>query len=143
MFIGVYQHNLDSKGRISMPVKFRANLGSSAIVTKGLDACLFVYPKEEWQKMTDKLAQLPVSSSSARSFSRMLLSGAMELEFDKQGRAVLPSYLRDYAGLKNEIVAAGVLNRVELWDKEAWSRYSEETETNASENAEKLAEWEI
>ena len=143
MFIGEYQHNLDSKGRISMPVKFRANLGSSAIVTKGLDACLFVYPKEEWQKMTDKLAQLPVSSSSARSFSRMLLSGAMELEFDKQGRAVLPSYLRDYAGLKNEIVAAGVLNRVELWDKEAWSRYSEETETNASENAEKLAEWEI
>lgn len=143
MFIGEYQHNLDAKGRISMPVKFRANLGSSAIVTKGLDACLFVYPKEEWQKMTDKLAQLPVSSSSARSFSRMLLSGAMELEFDKQGRAVLPSYLRDYAGLKNEIVAAGVLNRVELWDKEAWSRYSEETETNASENAEKLAEWEI
>ena len=143
MFIGEYQHNLDAKGRISMPVKFRANLGSSAIVTKGLDACLFVYPKEEWQKMTDKLAQLPVSSSSARSFSRMLLSGAMELEFDKQGRAVLPSYLRDYAGLKNEIVAAGVLNRVELWDKEAWSLYSEETETNASENAEKLAEWEI
>ena len=143
MFIGEYQHNLDAKGRISMPVKFRAKLGSSAIVTKGLDACLFVYPKEEWQKMTEKLARLPVASSSARSFSRMLLSGAMELEFDKQGRAVLPSYLRDYAGLKNEIVATGVLNRVELWDKEAWSRYSEETETNASENAEKLTEWEI
>ena len=143
MFIGEYQHNLDSKGRISMPVKFRAKLGLSAIITKGLDACLFVYPKEEWQKMTEKLAQLPVSNSSARSFSRLILSGAMELEFDTQGRAVLPSYLRDYAGLKNEIVAAGVLNRVELWDKEAWSRYNDESETNATENAEKLAEWEI
>ncbi|MEX1123670.1 MAG: division/cell wall cluster transcriptional repressor MraZ [Patescibacteria group bacterium] len=143
MFIGEYNHNLDSKGRISMPVKFRSELGSSAIVTKGLDACLFVYPKEEWQKMTEKLAQLPIANSSARSFSRLMLSGAMELEFDKQGRAVLPAYLRDYAGLKNGVIAAGVLNRVELWDKKAWSLYSDSSESNASENADNLAEWGI
>lgn len=126
-----------------MPVKFRSHLGSSAIVTKGLDSCLFVYPKEEWQRMSDKLAQLPISSSSARSFSRMMLSGAMELEFDKQGRTVLPAYLREYAGLKDNVVVAGVSNRVELWDKEAWSLYSDSAESNASENAEKLAEWDI
>lgn len=143
MFIGEYRHNLDNKGRISMPVKFRSELGSSAIVTKGLDACLFVYPKEEWKKMTEKLANLPVSSSSARSFSRLMLSGAMEVEFDKQGRAVLPAYLREYAGLKSGIVATGVLNRVELWDEGSWKQYNDSAESNASENAEKLAEWDI
>jgi len=126
-----------------MPVKFRSELGSSAIVTKGLDTCLFVYPKEEWRKMTEKLANLPVSSSSARSFSRLMLSGAMEVEFDKQGRAVLPAYLREYAGLKSGIVATGVLNRVELWDEGAWKTYNDSAESNASENAEKLSEWDI
>jgi len=143
MFIGEYRHNLDSKGRISMPVKFRSELGSSAIVTKGLDACLFVYPKEEWQKMSEKLAQLPISSSSARSFSRLMLSGAMELEFDKQGRAVLPAYLREYAGLKGDIVATGVLNRVELWDEGTWKEYNDSSESNATANAEKLSDWDI
>lgn len=143
MFIGEYNHNLDQKGRIAVPVKFRTELGSSAIVTKGLDSCLFVYPKEEWNKMTDKLAALPVSSSSARSFSRLMLSGAMEVEIDKQGRALLPGYLREYADLKDAVVMAGVLNRVEIWDKQRWASYSQEAETNASDNAEKLAEWEI
>lgn len=143
MFIGEYHHSLDSKGRLSVPVKFRAELGSSAIVTKGLDACLFVYPKEEWLKMTEKLAQLPVASSSARSFSRMLLSGAMEVEIDKQGRALLPAYLRDYAGIEGDVVATGVLNRVELWDKLAWSDYRKNSESNASDNAENLTEWNI
>lgn len=143
MFIGEYHHSLDSKGRLSVPVKFRTELGSSAIVTKGLDACLFVYPKEEWLKMTEKIAQLPVASSSARSFSRMLLSGAMEVEIDKQGRALLPAYLRDYAGIDGDVVAAGVLNRVELWDKMAWSDYRKNSDANASDNAESLAEWNI
>jgi MraZ protein len=143
MFIGEYHHNLDQKGRIAVPVKFRAELGSSAIITKGLDPCLFVYPKEEWIKMTDKLANLPVSSSSARAFSRLMLSGAMEVEIDKQGRALLPGYLREYAGLKDAVVMTGVLNRVEIWDKQGWARYSKDAEANASDNAEKLTEWEI
>lgn len=143
MLIGEYQHNLDSKGRISVPVKFRTELGSSAIVTKGLDSCLFLYPKGEWEVMAQKLSSLPVSSSNARAFSRLMLSGAMEVEIDKQGRALLPSYLRDYAGIKGETVMAGVFNRVEIWDKQAWREYSKNAESRQSETAEELAQWEI
>ncbi len=143
MLIGEYQHSLDSKGRLSVPAKFRSELGSSAIVTKGLDSCLFLYPKGEWEKMTQKLASLPVSSSNARAFSRMMLSGAMEVEIDKQGRALLPAYLRDFAGINGEAVVAGVLNRVEIWDKQAWASYSKTAEKSSSETAESLAEWEI
>lgn len=143
MLIGEYQHQLDPKGRISVPAKFRAELGSSAIVTKGLDNCLFLYPKGEWEKMTQKLASLPVSSANARAFTRLMLSGAMEVEIDKQGRALLPGYLRDYAGIKNEAVMAGVLNRVEIWNRKAWADYSKNAESNSSATAESLAEWEI
>ncbi len=143
MLIGEYQHNLDPKGRISIPAKFRGVLGSSAIVTKGLDSCLFLYPKGEWEKMTEKIASLPVSSSAARAFSRLMLSGAMEVEIDKQGRALLPSYLREYAGIKGETVMAGVLNRVEIWNKPAWGEYTKNAEANSSDTAEALAEWEI
>lgn len=143
MLIGEYQHNLDPKGRISIPAKFRNELGSSAIVTKGLDSCLFLYPKGEWEKMTQKISSLPVSSSNARAFSRLMLSGAMEVEIDKQGRALLPAYLRDYAGIKGETVMAGVLNRVEIWNKPAWGEYTKIAEANSSNTAEALAEWEI
>lgn len=143
MFIGEYHHNLDTKGRISVPVKFRSELGSSAIVTKGLDSCLFLYPKGEWEVMAQKLAQLPVSSSSARAFARLMLSGAMEVEIDKQGRALLPQYLRDYAGISGEAVSAGLFNRVEIWDKKAWQSYNDESGRNSAELAEKLTEWEI
>ncbi len=143
MLIGEYHHNLDSKGRLSVPVKFRSELGSSAIVTKGLDNCLFLYPKGEWEKMTMKLANLPVSSASARAFSRMMLSGAMEVEVDRLGRALLPAYLREFAGIKGEAVLSGVYNRVEIWDKKAWSDYSKQAEASSAENAEKLADWEI
>jgi MraZ protein len=143
MLIGEYHHNLDSKGRLSVPIKFRAELGSSAIVTKGLDGCLFLYPKAEWEMMAQKLANLPVSSSSARAFSRLMLSGAMELDIDKLGRALLPGYLRDYADLRGEAVLSGVFNRVEIWDKQAWGEYSKQAEASSTENAEKLAEWEI
>jgi len=143
MLIGEYQHSIDSKGRLSVPVKFRTELGSSAIVTKGLDKCLFLYPKGEWEVMAQKLASLPVSSSNARAFARMMLSGAMEVEIDKQGRALLPGYLREYAGVKGETVMAGVFNRVEIWDKPAWTEYSKNAESHSSETAETLAEWEI
>ncbi len=143
MFIGEYHHNLDAKGRVSIPAKFRAELGSSAIVTKGLDNSLFVYPKGEWEAMASKLASLPVSSSSARSFARMMLSGAMELEIDKLGRALLPAYLRDFAGIEGEVTIAGMFNRVEIWDKKAWSVYSQDAQEHSSDNAEKLTEWEI
>lgn len=143
MLIGEYTHNLDTKGRISIPAKFRAELGSSAIVTRGLDKCLFLYPKGEWESMANKLASLPVSSSSARSFSRMMLSGAMEVEIDKQGRALLPSYLREFAGIKGNVMVTGVFNRAEIWDKHTWESYSKSASTEAEANAEKLSEWEL
>ncbi len=143
MLIGEYQHSIDTKGRVAVPAKFRTELGSSAIVTKGLDSCLFLYPKGEWEVMANKLANLPVSSSNARSFARLMLSGAMEVEIDKQGRALLPSYLREYAGLNGETIMAGVYNRVEIWDKKAWKDYSKTAEANSSATAETLTEWEI
>jgi len=143
MFIGEYQHNLDSKGRISIPAKFRSELGSSAIVTRGLDSCLFIYPKGEWEETANRLAQLPYTNANARAFSRMMLSGAMEVEIDKQGRALLPGYLRSYASLIDQIVSAGVFNRVEIWDKQKWQEYSQQSESQAANIAEQLTEWRI
>lgn len=143
MFIGEYQHNLDSKGRISIPAKFRSELGSSAIVTRGLDSCLFIYPKSEWEETANRLAQLPYTNANARAFSRMMLSGAMEVEIDKQGRALLPGYLRSYASLIDQIVSAGVFNRVEIWDKQKWQEYSQQSESQAANIAEQLTEWRI
>lgn len=143
MLIGEYTHNLDAKGRISVPAKFRSELGSSAIVTRGLDACLFLYPKAEWETMATKLASLPISSSSARSFSRMMLSGAMEVEIDKQGRALLPGYLRSYAGITGPVMVTGVYNRAEIWDKGTWEAYSTDAAASNEANAEKLTDWEF
>ncbi|MBI4948495.1 division/cell wall cluster transcriptional repressor MraZ [Candidatus Berkelbacteria bacterium] len=143
MFLGEYKHSLDAKGRMSVPVKFRSDLGSSAIVTRGLDSCLFLYPKGEWEVMANKLASLPITNPNARAFARMMLSGAMEVEIDKQGRALLPSYLREYAGIKNESVVAGVFNRVEIWEPQAWEKYSKAAEENSEKNAEGLGEWGI
>lgn len=143
MFLGEYQHNLDAKGRVSVPVKYRSDLGSSAIVTKGLDSCLYLYPKGEWEKMAEKIANLPISSSSARSFARVMLAGAMEVELDKQGRVLLPAYLREYASIDGEAVLAGVYNRVEIWNKEAWKENTKNEEGNISNTAETLQGWEI
>jgi MraZ protein len=143
MLIGEYQHSLDTKGRLAVPAKFRSELGSSAIVTKGLDSCLFLYPKGEWEVMANKLAHLPMSNFGARAFSRMMLSGAMEVEIDKQGRALLPGYLREFANLKTEVVTSGVMTRVEIWDKQAWKDYTKSSEATASQNVEGLSDWEI
>lgn len=143
MFLGEYKHSLDAKGRISIPVKFRAELGSTAIVTKGLEGCLFLYPKMVWEQTAQKIASLPISSSSARSFSRLMLSGAMEVEIDKLGRALLPAYLREYAGIEGETVVAGLYNRAEIWEKKSWEQFTKDTEARSSEIAEELKEWEI
>ncbi|QQG49972.1 MAG: division/cell wall cluster transcriptional repressor MraZ [Candidatus Berkelbacteria bacterium] len=143
MLIGEFTHNLDAKGRLSVPAKFRSELGSSAIVTRGLDKCLFLYPKAEWETMATRLANLPISSSNARAFARMMLSGAMEVEIDKQGRALLPGYLRDYAGIKGPVMVTGVFNRAEIWDKQTWDAYSKQAAVDNESNAEKLTEWEL
>ncbi len=140
MFIGEYQHNLDDKGRVAIPAKFRNVLSKGAIVTKGLDNCLFLYTKKEWEKLAKKLAGLPVSQANSRAFARLMLSGAMDVKVDKQGRIVLPDYLRRYGKLKKKVVIAGLYNRLELWDEENWNKYKENTEKESGNIAEELGE---
>lgn len=140
MFIGEYHHALDDKGRLQIPVKFRSDVQKGAVVTRGLDACLFVYTRREWNILAEKLARLPISQAKSRAFSRLMLAGAMELEIDRQGRVVLPEYLRQFAGLKRKIVIAGLYNRLELWDADAWEKYRRGTERQSGDIAEALGE---
>lgn len=140
MFIGEYSHNLDDKGRLAIPIKFRTSLKKGAVVTRGLDNCLFLYTKTEWQQLAEKLASLPISQANSRAFARLMLAGAMDVELDKQGRIVLPEYLRLFANLKKGVVLAGLYNRLELWDEEIWKKYKELTESESGSIAEKMAE---
>ncbi len=123
MLLGEYRHTIDEKGRIAIPAKLRKELGEGAVITRGTDRCLVMYPKKAWQAIVDKLATLPLSDSRARSFSRLMLAGAMEVVFDKQGRALVPTYLRSFANLATDAVLAGVYDRIELWDAAAWEAY--------------------
>ncbi len=138
MFIGEYRHSIDQKGRLAIPVKFRGELESGAVVTKGLDDCLYVYTAAEWRKLAEKLAALPMSQSKARAFARLMLAGAMDVALDKQGRIILPEYLRKYAGLKKNAVAAGLYNHLEIWDETAWEAYKKKTEQESGDIAEQL-----
>lgn len=140
MFIGEYSHNLDDKGRLAVPKKFRATFVKGAVVTRGLDDCLFLYTKKEWESLAKKLAALPFSQANSRAFARLMLAGAMDVSIDKQGRVILPEYLRSYANLKKEIVVAGLYNRLELWDQKKWRDYTKQTEASHSEIAEHLGE---
>ncbi len=125
MFMGEYQHSLDDKSRITIPAKFREGLGASFVMTRGLDACLFVYPRDDWNIMEQKLRTMPLARSDARQFIRFLFSGAAELDLDKQGRVLIPSNLREYAGITENCVVIGVDARVEIWDAKKWQSYSE------------------
>lgn len=140
MFIGEYQHNIDEKGRLAIPTKFRADLSKGAVVTRGLDRCLFVYPMEQWEELAKKLASMPISQSKSRAFARLMLAGAMDVQLDKQGRIVLPEYLREYAGVKKKSVVAGLYDRLEIWDDKAWQKYKAATEDDSNEIAEALGE---
>lgn len=121
MFMGEYNHTIDTKGRIIVPAKFREVLGDAFVVTKGLDNCLFVYPDNEWNKFEEKLQTLPLTNKNARQFTRFFLAGAARLEVDKQGRILLPPVLREFAGLEKDVVLVGVASRIEIWSKERWS----------------------
>lgn len=140
MFFGEYRHRVDDKGRLAIPAKFRKALGKGAVVTRGLDSSLFLFPKEEWDKLAGKLASLPLGRATSRALARMMLAGAMEVDLDKQGRIVLPEYLRTYAGLERELVLAGLYDRIELWDSSAWDRYKTTTEREVGDIAEQLGE---
>ena len=141
MFMGEFQHSIDDKGRLIVPAKFRDGLGSSFVITRGLDQCLFVYPMAEWAVMEQKLKSLPLMKSDARAFTRFFFSGATECELDKQGRVNLPNNLAEHAKLLKDCVVIGVSNRVEIWSKERWDDYSVESEQSFNEIAEKLVDF--
>ncbi len=140
MFIGEYQHTIDTKGRLAIPAKFRTQLKKGAVVTRGLDNCLFLYPKESWEAIAEKLAKLPLSQAKARAFSRLMLAGAMEVDFDNQGRINVPEYLRSFAKLDKRAVVAGLYDRLEIWDETAWDNVKNESEKNTNQIAEALSE---
>lgn len=138
MFIGEYLHSIDLKKRMAVPSKFRADLKNKVVVTRGLDKCLFVYPLKVWEDLAGKLGTLPVGESATRSFIRLMLAGAVDVDVDKQGRILIPDFLKDYAGLGKNVIVAGIYNRLEIWDEKKWKEYKKKAEKNTDEIAEQL-----
>lgn len=143
MFIGEYKHNLDAKGRIAIPSKFREELRGGAVVTRGLDNCLSVYSTLGWKKIARRLNDLPLSDANARAFARFMLAGAMQVDIDRVGRIVIPQYLRKFANLSGPVVVAGLFDRIELWNEKNWQAYQNKSETDVTGIASKLTEWGI
>ncbi|MDX1608271.1 MAG: division/cell wall cluster transcriptional repressor MraZ [Candidatus Spechtbacterales bacterium] len=140
MLLGEFSHSIDTKKRLAIPAKFRKEVGKSVVITRGLDNCLFIFTKEEWKKLADKIGSLPLGQSDARGFARLMLAGAMEVTLDKLGRIVIPDYLKKYASLKKQVVVTGVYNRIEVWDDKLWNTYKSKSEKNAGDIAERLGE---
>lgn len=140
MFIGQYEHSLEAKNRLSVPKKFRSQLEGGAVLSQGLDGCLFLYPKSSWEQLIHKLSQLPLTRSDARGFSRSLSYGATEVDIDRLGRILIPEYLKNFAGIKSVCVVAGSLERIEIWDKDKFSEYSARINSTAESLAEKLSD---
>jgi MraZ protein len=140
MLIGIYQHSIDIKSRIIVPVKFRDELGNKFILTKGLDNCLFIYSLAEWEKFEQRLKDLPLGSKDARTFVRYFFSSAVECEVDKQGRLTIPQNLREHAKIEKELVTIGVQSRVEIWSKREWENFNAAADLSDSGIAEKMAE---
>ena len=140
MFIGEYSHTIDAKKRLAIPAKLRKTLGEKAVITRGLDSCLFIYPLAAWEKLVQKLAELPMGKGDTRSFTRLMLAGAQEVELDGLGRVLVPDYLKAYADLKKRVTIAGVYDRLEVWDAERWQQYKKSAERNTDAIAEKLGE---
>lgn len=140
MLIGEYKHTLDPKKRLSLPSKWRRELGSTLVITRGLDNCLFVYPLQEWEKITAKIGELPLGQADTRSFNRFFLSGATEVEVDSVGRILVPDFLKEFGKLESSVVLAGIHNRIEIWDEKRWETYKRSIEEQADALAEKLGE---
>jgi len=138
MFIGEYNHSVDSKKRMALPKKFRKALGKTVVITRGLDQCLFVYPMKTWEELAERLGSMPIGESHTRSFVRLMLAGATDTTIDAQGRVLVPEYLKDYAGLTKDVVVAGLYNRLEVWDEKKWARYKKNAEKNTDALAEEL-----
>lgn len=143
MFMGEYNHTIDAKGRMIVPAKFRDHLGETFVLTRGLDKCLFGYPLSEWKTVEDKLKQLPLTKKDARAFTRFFFSGASECELDKQGRVNIATPLVQYAQLEKECVVIGVSNRIEIWSKDNWNSFVEDSEDSFAEIAENLVDFDL
>jgi len=140
MLIGEYKHTIDSKKRLAIPVKYRKEIGEGAVLTRGLDNCLALYPLKEWEKMTEKIANLPSGKIDARGFSRLILAGAVAVEFDSLGRILIPEFLKQYALLKKNVVIVGVYTRLEIWDEKKWEDYKQSVEKEVGDIAQRLGE---
>ena len=140
MLIGEYTHTLDPKKRLSLPKKFRTELGRKVVITKGLDTCLFMFSPTGWKRMAERLQELSFAQSDTRGFHRFMLSGAVEVDVDSAGRVLIPDFQKDFAGLKSKVVLAGVSDRVEVWDEKSWTEYKNRIEKQADALAEKLGE---
>ncbi|WP_053359711.1 division/cell wall cluster transcriptional repressor MraZ [Lentilactobacillus farraginis] len=138
MLLGEYQHNLDAKGRIIIPAKFRQDLGSKFVITRGMDGCLFGYPMSEWKKVEGKIDALSINKRDVRAFTRFFFSAAQECEFDKQGRINIPSILRNYAKIEKKCVVVGVSNRIEIWSERAWQDFTSDAAAHFDEIAENI-----
>ncbi len=136
--MGEYHHNMDDKNRLIVPSKFREKLGETFIVTRGLENCLFIYALEDWERIVKKLESLPFTKKDARKFMRFFLSGATNLEFDKQGRITIPSPLLSHANIKKECVIIGVGERAEIWGVEEWEKFFDDSKEDISDIAENL-----
>lgn len=130
MLIGEFNHNIDTKGRLIVPMKLRTGIGERFIATKGLDGCIFLFSISEWEKFEEKLRSLPISNKNARTFTRFFLSGAYECELDKQGRFILTDSLKQFANISKEVVIVGMDNRIEVWDKKIWDEKLQEIESD-------------
>lgn len=140
MLLGEYKHNLDIKGRMAIPAKFRDELAGGTIITRGLDNCLFLFAPKAWEELVKKITALPLAQANSRAFSRLMLSGAQDVDIDKQGRILVPDYLRKYAGLTKHVIVAGLYSRAEIWDEKRWGEYKTKTEGASEEIAERLGE---
>lgn len=137
MFLGEYTHTIDSKGRITIPAKFRNLLAAGLVVTRGFDQNLMLFPLDGWQELADRISQRPLSDEGVRAFRRRVFSGAVDLTPDRQGRILLPPYLRDFANIGRDVVIAGMFNYLELWGNEAWNTVRNEIESDGD-----AARWE-
>jgi len=140
MLIGEYTHTLDSKKRLSLPAKFRKEIGKNVVITRGLDTCLFMFPERTWKGIASKLEELPFGQANTRGMSRFILSGAVEVEVDRTGRVLIPEFLKEFAGLRGKVVLAGVSDRVEIWSDKTWEEYKGRIEHDAEGMAQTLGD---
>jgi MraZ protein len=140
MFIGEYQHSIDIKKRLSLPAKFRKELGKEVVVTRGFENCLVIYTKNQWERVMEELNNLPTGRAETRRFTRAVLGGAVEVSLDKLGRILLPDYLKQYAGLKKDVTVCGLSNKLEVWDSKKWDVYRKKAELDMDKVAENLPE---